>query len=1783
MSVAEDQPSGIGRLSPNVERAWELLHDQGALSVDDLSAALRRERIVLSPERIASLPERHPERFSATDDARVAARPATADSRSSDAEVLDPSSDPTWLQAPPPARVELDDVVVVDIETTGLDKANDRIWEIAAVRIGTGQSFACRVALEDEPSRKLPDAAPGETTVSFSDALHRLTDFISGAEVVAGQNLAGFDLPFLKAEAERAGIDWTPPEHIIDLIELSTLALPGLSSRNLGAICKALDVPLTDAHRALADATATASAIATLIASIDPDESSWRLAAACLNAGHHPLVRLLPPMQPLEQIGDGLIPADDPLCSPGEGRAWRSALDAAALGLKELESQPGYRKREPQREMGEAVARVQDDGGGLAVEAPTGTGKSLAYLLPAAGRAAAGRPVVLATATKVLQQQLREDAVRLRERGLLPTPFRQVQGVANYICTRELADSLEDPGDDRAGWMALAIAVRGLAVTPTGTWNDVNDTALLLRDPRYRLVRNTLRTDSSGCERRQCPWADQCPLFHRLTGLDANPGILSVNHALVATWISSASGEEPDGDPAKPLRAPADIISRGNADLVFDEAHDLEDTFTAAWTETLSEFTLSGLDASLGARRGPLRLARAAARALDLANDDLPALGAFVDARKALRAAGETLGVAVRTYVHEYAGSGSDAVLQPGIADRRPEFRSEVRPAAFSLRLALRSLLTSTSQLIDALKGAAEAKDASPRALGAALSRLFALVRQLEGPLELCESLRELPEAHLWVHRLSVDHHDDDTVGPWTYDRLPIHIAERFAREVVGPAHSVVLTSATLRVDNKFDFLGRRLGLRIEPGVIAPDVFEGKTLASPFDHARQSALVLTNHLPVPVPVSEREFCEDLAADQVGFLSLSGGKALVLFAARSRMNTVAELTRVREAALEERGVRIITQDEVSRVELATRFRDEPGTVAYGLRSYWQGFDAKGETLTYLIIEKPPYPHPGDAIVSARQRAIEDLGGDPFLEYVVPKTAILMAQGFGRLIRDEDDRGVAILCDRRLQSPSTANRVLLESLPGPTIHYAVDRADAWTFAIKFATGVEPDLADALALPIDDITGLLEELRLIDGEEPEPKLRRAALEIFGIEEVRDDQMALMLAFLRGRDALGVMPTGSGKSLCFQLPALLAPDDRATVVVSPLVALIKDQVDDLRGRRGLRPVQGITGRTSGAQRTEILRDVAEGRVRLLYVSPERLTRDPFLAEALAKQQLQGLVVDEAHCVSVWGHDFRPEFRQIPKAVASFKRSPRLALTATATPQVADDVVDSLALDDPLLVRAPADRPNLRFWVSEQPDERTRARQLLRIVLSMRDRPGIIYTTRRATSEEVAALLRAAGIGARHYHAGLVPEQREAIQDDFFSDNTKVIVATKAFGMGINKPDIGWVIHYDLPESLDSYAQEAGRAARDAGLVGECVLLYTKQDMARRYKLAERSTATTSTALARRLLAALGTERRRAGSVVFEVEAMADRLSAEEDEMNVALAWMERVGVLERLLDCSTRGMVTRGVREPSDATDRRRFTELFTTTIRLTPDKASQVDFAKLEDERGVDPDVLERDLVRWSLDRLVTFSSTRRSWRVRLTGERLDERAYAAGIEEFQAWGRARLNRMIGYARANRCRRVEIGEHFGDAAATCVANPTSQPCDVCSGARPPWDDLPDHEVPDPETIIDVEVVVLKAISWASRFTKGRYGEAGLKAAVLGNEQFGSGQPIGAGLLNCPQFGALRYVRAAARRYDEAVAALITKGLAAREDAQHPSGRAYTALTITGLGSAAVGAPRV
>ena len=326
----------------------------------------------------------------------------------------------------------------------------------------------------------------------------------------------------------------------------------------------------------------------------------------------------------------------------------------------------------------------------------------------------------------------------------------------------------------------------------------------------------------------------------------------------------------------------------------------------------------------------------------------------------------------------------------------------------------------------------------------------------------------------------------------------------------------------------------------------------------------------------------------------------------------------------------------------------------------------------------------------------------------------------------------------------------------------------------------------------------------------------------EAFGYSSFRPLQREIVHDVLSGRDVLAVLPTGGGKSLCFQLPPILT--GRTALVISPLIALMKDQVDQLHAH-GI----AATFVNSTLQRSEIarrLQAVEEGKYRLLYIAPERLAIASF-KEQLQRLALSLIAVDEAHCISEWGHDFRPEYRELSLFRSIFPATPILALTATATARVRDDIVAQLCLDAPSQYLASFNRPNLRYRIERKQDEDA---QLLDVVKARPDESGIIYCHARATTESLAEFLQSQGVEALPYHAGLAPELRAAHQERFIRDEVPVICATIAFGMGINKPNVRYVVHYDLPKHIEGYYQETGRAGRD-GLPAECVLFYGPKD----------------------------------------------------------------------------------------------------------------------------------------------------------------------------------------------------------------------------------------------------------------------------------------------------------------------------------------------------------------
>ncbi len=336
---------------------------------------------------------------------------------------------------------------------------------------------------------------------------------------------------------------------------------------------------------------------------------------------------------------------------------------------------------------------------------------------------------------------------------------------------------------------------------------------------------------------------------------------------------------------------------------------------------------------------------------------------------------------------------------------------------------------------------------------------------------------------------------------------------------------------------------------------------------------------------------------------------------------------------------------------------------------------------------------------------------------------------------------------------------------------------------------------------------------------------KLQKALKATFGYDGFRPLQREIMEANLAGRDSFALLPTGGGKSLCFQLPALLR--EGLTLVVSPLIALMKDQVNQLEAA-GVEAT--FLNSSLGVKETKArLAGLHQGRYKLLYAAPERLMLDHW-QENLRAWNVAAIAIDEAHCISEWGHDFRPEYRQIARLREWLPDIPLMALTATATERVREDIVKHLRLREPEVFVASFNRPNLSYRVipKEQP-----TKQILDFIKSRPMDSGIVYCATRASADRVAESLSERGFPAVPYHAGLTNNERAQNQELFIRDETRIVCATIAFGMGINKPNVRWVIHHDLPKNIEGYYQETGRAGRD-GLPGDCLLLFSAGDAAK-------------------------------------------------------------------------------------------------------------------------------------------------------------------------------------------------------------------------------------------------------------------------------------------------------------------------------------------------------------
>jgi ATP-dependent DNA helicase RecQ len=354
----------------------------------------------------------------------------------------------------------------------------------------------------------------------------------------------------------------------------------------------------------------------------------------------------------------------------------------------------------------------------------------------------------------------------------------------------------------------------------------------------------------------------------------------------------------------------------------------------------------------------------------------------------------------------------------------------------------------------------------------------------------------------------------------------------------------------------------------------------------------------------------------------------------------------------------------------------------------------------------------------------------------------------------------------------------------------------------------------------------------IKEISGNNNQSGLSKHLQDNFGFDGFKEPQEAIIQSLLSGKDTFVIMPTGGGKSLCYQLPAIIS--DGCAIIVSPLIALMKNQVDLVRSYNSRDDVAHFLNSTLNKGQQKIVKDdLTTGKTKMLFVAPETLTKEENI-EFFKSLRLSFFAVDEAHCISEWGHDFRPEYRRLREMMDMINEEiPVIALTATATPKVQSDIVKNLGLRNPNIFISSFNRPNLYYELQPKIKKDQTDKSIVRFIQLHKNKSGIIYTLNRKTTEELADMLMANGIKAVAYHAGLDAKLRSFRQDQFLNEDVDVIVATIAFGMGIDKPDVRFVIHYNIPKSIENYYQETGRAGRD-GMEGKCILYYSHKDVAK-------------------------------------------------------------------------------------------------------------------------------------------------------------------------------------------------------------------------------------------------------------------------------------------------------------------------------------------------------------
>ena len=627
---------------------------------------------------------------------------------------------------------------------------------------------------------------------------------------------------------------------------------------------------------------------------------------------------------------------------------------------------------------------------------------------------------------------------------------------------------------------------------------------------------------------------------------------------------------------------------------------------------------------------------------------------------------------------------------------------------------------------------------------------------------------------------------------------------------------------------------------------------------------------------------------------------------------------------------------------------------------------------------------------------------------------------------------------------------------------------------------------------------------------------RIKLAAIRNFGFGNLRPGQTEIITSILRGESVLAVMPTGAGKSLCYQLPGLEL--EHATLVISPLIALMKDQVEGLPAVAQSKATF-INSSLDEDELKQRMEGVAAGRYKLVYAAPERLRQRPFL-HALRDAGLSLFVVDEAHCVSLWGHDFRPDYLFIQEARTELGNPPALAMTATAPPQVRDEILDNLSRNGdgtltrperPQVVALDIFRSNLHLSAIQFHNDEEKLAALIKFV-NETPGSGIVYANSRRKCEALALRLQSEGVAAEAYHAGL--SDRGGVQDRFMKGQSRVVVATVAFGMGIDKADIRFIVHFHPPRSLAAYYQEAGRAGRD-GAPAQCTLFYSANDWAnlRRWAKADEYGRRDLEKLYAAIASQLGVEteegaQAQAASGPVNIRRLEQVLNVDETEVRVGVSILERAGLLRRSFDLPSevevglpsRAKSGKGSPEQSEL-------ERFLRKVSLRPGRSAA--FATRDIAAAMDWPLLavEARLLEWHSAGYISLLSSKREMAIELPPRPEDVAERLEGqLAQSRILGQWRIDDIVGYATADSCRHGFISAHFGSPPRIrCTV------CDSCTGIRPEVPEVMRPDVPLPDDA-DVEPMILDCLlslpKPVGRSGLGRILVGHLRAPVAANE---------------------------------------------------------------------------